>query len=451
MTGLTGAPEGGAESGGAAGAVAPGQVQPADGAGEPQDSAPAAQGASAGEPQGARAADGAGAPQDSGRATGSAGASEPTSGVAASPAAQTGSTSADERQSGAGLRWRSLLKRLLAVLVSGLTFYLFLPVLLKVFHAWPRLSTLRPIWLIAMAVAEIAAFTCTFALKRIALRTKSWFPVVTAALCGNAVTNVFPGSDATGAAVEFRLLAGAGIDAGDAVGGLTATGMLQTAALLALPVLELPAVLLGIPLRPGLVHLVYLGLVAFVLYMIGIILLLRCDRPIELAARAVQWLRNKLVRKGPRLTGLDRVWVQQRDQTRAALGSRWRQAALLSAGRVLCDFGCLFAALAATGARPRPSVVLVAYASTMVVGLLPLTPGGIGIVEGSLTGLLVLAGIPSANAVLATLAYRLFSYWVPILLGPPAYLAYQLRYHPPRWLRSGRHSRGTRLAQAEHS
>jgi uncharacterized protein (TIRG00374 family) len=98
---------------------------------------------------------------------------------------------------------------------------------------------------------------------------------------------------------------------------------------------------------------------------------------------------------------------------------------------VALDFSCLLGVLAATRSNPRPSLVLVAYAATMVIALLPLTPGGLGLVEGSMVGLLVLAGIPAGSAVLATLGYRILSYWLPILAGPIAYLAFRLRYRGP--------------------
>ena len=62
-----------------------------------------------------------------------------------------------------------------------------------------------------------------------------------------------------------------------------------------------------------------------------------------------------------------------------------------AAGRLGFDYGCLLAALCATGASPQPSMVLLAYAAAGIVALLPLTPGGLGIVEASLSGLLVLA------------------------------------------------------------
>jgi hypothetical protein len=50
---------------------------------------------------------------------------------------------------------------------------------------------------------ELASFTCNFALQWLALRTKAWFPVVTAGLAGNAGTDSLPGSP-QGLAVKSR-------------------------------------------------------------------------------------------------------------------------------------------------------------------------------------------------------------------------------------------------------
>jgi hypothetical protein len=67
----------------------------------------------------------------------------------------------------------------------------------------------------------------------------------------------------------------------------------------------------------------------------------------------------------------------------------------------------------------------VAYAVAGIIGMLPITPRGL--VEASLTGLLVLAEVNSSQAVLATLTYRIASYWVPLLAGPIAYGLFRLR------------------------
>jgi uncharacterized protein (TIRG00374 family) len=84
--------------------------------------------------------------------------------------------------------------------------------------------------------------------------------------------------------------------------------------------------------------------------------------------------------------------------------------------------------IAVLGAWPRPSLVLLAYSTAGIIALFPVTPGGLGIVEASLSGLLILAGVRPGYAVLATLAYRIASYWLPLLAGPPAYLLFRHRY-----------------------
>ncbi len=110
------------------------------------------------------------------------------------------------------------------------------------------------------------------------------------------------------------------------------------------------------------------------------------------------------------MTGLDQRLLAERDTITTVLGEKWRQAVVLSAGRLGFDYGCLLAALRATGASPRPSLVLLAYSAAGIVALFPITPGGLGIVEASLSGLLILAGMHADDAVLATLAYRIASY-----------------------------------------
>jgi uncharacterized protein (TIRG00374 family) len=330
------------------------------------------------------------------------------------------------------LTWKTVAKRALAVAVAGAALYLVLPKLIAVLGAWPRLSTLNPVWFTACLAAELVSFTCNFALQRLALRTKDWFPVVTAGLTGNAVTNSLPGGSAVGAAVQFRMLTTAGFDTDTAVGGLTAFSLLEVGGLLALPIFTLPAILAGVPVSPGLVHTALLGIVGFVLLAIFGVIILRTGRPLAALGRAAQSLYNRVTRgHRPPVTGLDKRLLAERDTIRAVLGKNWRQAVLLIAVRLGFDYGCLLAALRATGAEPQPSLVLLAYSAVGVIGLLPLTPGGLGIVEASLSGLLILAGVRAGYAVLAILAYRIASYWLPLLAGLPAYLLFRHRYGRP--------------------
>jgi hypothetical protein len=329
------------------------------------------------------------------------------------------------------LTWKTVVKRGLAVAVAGAAIYLVLPKLIAVLGAWPRLSTLNPAWFTVCLAAELVSFTCNFALQRLALRTKDWFPVVTAGLAGNAVTNSLPGGDAAGAAVQFRMLTTAGFDTDTAVGGLTTFSLLEVGGLLALPILALPAILAGVPVSRGLVHTALLGIAAFVLYAIFGVIVLRTDWPLATLGRVAQSLWNRITRGRRPVTGLDKRLLAERDTIRAVLGKNWRQAAVLTTGRLGFDYACLLAALRATGASPQPSLVLLAYSAAGIVALFPVTPGGLGIVEASLSGLLILAGVRGGYAVLATLAYRIASYWLPLLGGPPAYLLFRHRYGRP--------------------
>ncbi len=78
--------------------------------------------------------------------------------------------------------------------------------------------------------------------------------------------------------------------------------------------------------------------------------------------------------------------------------------------------------------RPNPSLVLLAYVGGALLAQIPITPGGLGFVEAGLTGLLAAAGVNGQDALVATLAYRLVSFWLPLPIGGIAYLLFQHRY-----------------------
>jgi uncharacterized membrane protein YbhN (UPF0104 family) len=325
---------------------------------------------------------------------------------------------------------RRIAGRVAAIGLTGLAIYVVLPSLTRVISAWPELSSSSPVWLIGSFLAESVSFTCAFALQRLVLRTKKWFAVVTAGLTGNAVTNVLPAGDAAGAAVQFRMLATAGIDADNAAGGMTAASLLGVGGLLALPLFTLPAILGGASINRGLKQTALLGLAGFGLYVVGGVVVMMTDRPLALVGRIGERLWNHFPGRHTNITGLDRRLLRQRDEIFSTLGRDWPRAVLLTAGRLGFDYGCLLCALRATGSNPRPSLVLLAYAAAGILALVPITPGGLGIVEASLSALLILAGVPGGKAFVATLAYRLASYWLPLLAGLVGYLLFRRRYPP---------------------
>ena len=173
------------------------------------------------------------------------------------------------------------------------------------------------------------------------------------------------------------------------------------------------------------------GAAALVLLLAAGALLLFADAPLRVMGRLLQRVLNLVRRKRPPATGLPERLLRERDLLRDVLSSHWFVALLATLGRWAFDYASLLLALLAVGARPAPTAVLLAFCTAQALSLVPLTPGGLGFVEAGLTGTLVLAGVASGDAVVATLAYRLAAYWVPLPLGAIAYVVHRRVYGEP--------------------
>jgi hypothetical protein len=153
------------------------------------------------------------------------------------------------------------------------------------------------------------------------------------------------------------------------------------------------------------------------------------DRPLVWAGHAIEWgLRT--IRRPHSGRPLAEILLYERDEIRRTLGKRWKIAVTASVGKPFFDYLALVATLYAVDARPEPALVLLAYVAGSFLGMIPLTPGGLGFVEAGLTGMLVLAGVDAGDAAAATLAYRLVSFWLPLPAGGLAYWLYVRRLKP---------------------
>ena len=324
--------------------------------------------------------------------------------------------------------WARFARPGLLVLVAGVSLYMVLPSLLAVFSSWSSLDHLTWYWAALALLSEAGSFVCIWQLDRIALHAKSWFVVACAQLSGFGIGKVLPGGGATGTAVSVGMLRRAGVEPGQATAALAASSALQFGTVLALPVIALPAILSGAPVDHSLALSAYLGAVVLALLAGAGILAFAFDEPLSLAGRAAQWVANKTFFRHRPLTDLPQRLLKERDFVRATIGSRWQAAVLTAVGVTALDYLALLFALRAVGAEPRPSLIVLAYVSTQLLTLVPFTPGGLGFVEAGLVGALTLAGVPPGDALLATLTYRLVSYWLPIPAGGVAYAAFRRRY-----------------------
>jgi len=319
-------------------------------------------------------------------------------------------------------------KRGVLLAVTAVSLYLLAPALLEVFGAFDRLDEFNPLWYVAMVGLQIGSYACMWGVQKIATRAERIGPVVTSQLASNAFGRVVPGGVAAAGAMQYAMLTRAGVPAGRAASGMTASSVLVFGILLALPLLSAPALVFGAPVDPGLGRAAVIGGAVFVALFAAGTAAIRWNGPLVAVGRAAQSVRNRVRRSRPPLTGLPQRLLRERDSVTVVLGQRWWEALLLAVGRWVLDYLTLLAALTAVHADPRPSTVLLAFCAAQFLGTLPLTPGGLGFVEAGLTGTLALAGVPAAEAVVATLAYRLVSFWLPIPAGGVAAILHRRNY-----------------------
>ncbi len=109
-------------------------------------------------------------------------------------------------------------------------------------------------------------------------------------------------------------------------------------------------------------------------------------------------------------------------------------------GYLLADIAVLMACFAALGASMPVAAVVLAYQIAYISNAIPI-PGGIGILDGSLVGMLVVYGAKADDAAAATLVYHAIALWVPAMWGTVAFLILRHTRCQPLELRPTREER----------
>jgi uncharacterized membrane protein YbhN (UPF0104 family) len=123
-------------------------------------------------------------------------------------------------------------------------------------------------------------------------------------------------------------------------------------------------------------------------------------------------------------------------QAGASLRARdWAAALAYAALNWLTDLLCLAAATRALGLPIGVTTLAGIYLGVQIVRQVPLTPGGVGVVETALVAGLTAVGATAVSAAAAVLVYRLLSCWLIIPVGGIAALTLRRgRPAPPRAL-----------------
>jgi hypothetical protein len=265
-------------------------------------------------------------------------------------------------------------------------------------------------------ILELVSLATYGALTRVALDPAvrpSFWTVLRIDLVGVGVTNSLPGGAATALGIRFHLLGRAGTPYASAGGSLAVEaavsnlllGALFACGLLLSATVVLPSAYYG-----------FAGVIVAAMVVLGAALVLAVRHPERSLAVVEKAARRLPGRVGARVAASTATVLA----TLAAFGTDRRRpwlAVLWGTANWLLDAAALWVLLIAVGYRGSAGELLLAYGLTGIIALVPITPGGIGVVEGVLVVLLVSFGSPHTVAVLGVTAWRLVQYWMPIPLG----------------------------------
>lgn len=296
----------------------------------------------------------------------------------------------------------------------------------KILH---ELASANPLLPLAAVLAEILSLVAYFQLTRLLIPRRSDPGLATVSriqLSTLALSHCVPGGNTVGYLLGYRLFTKAGVNSADAG---VAMGTQAIGSAVVLNVLFWAAVVVSIPFYGF--QIAYLAAaIAGLLLMAAVAALLFLFTKGD--ARAVSVLRaigTKLPFLHPET--LPRLFSQLVSSVRQLAGDK-RQlgwAVVFAAANWLLDAACLFLFLGTFGAWVNPVALIVAYGAANIVGALPLTPGGLGVIELTVIPILVGFGTPRSVVILAVVGWRLVNFWLPIPVGGLSYLS--LRVHPP--------------------
>ncbi len=288
------------------------------------------------------------------------------------------------------------------------------------------LASLNPILVGFAVLLEVAAIYSYVELTRTVLFPHSprRFDTLRVNLAGLAIGHVVPGGTAPAGALSYRVFSELGVPKETSAFGLATMG---TGSAVVLNIMFWFALVISIPLRgfnPSYGFAALAGVFLLLAFFGTLILITRGQR------HADNWLRA-VARHVPAL-GEERVSAlleKVAGRIKVLINNRralwW--AFIWAALNWLFDAACLWVFVWAFGHVMSPIDLLVAYGLANVLAAIPLTPGGLGVVEGVLIPTIVGFGVPHSQAILAVLSYRLINFWIPIPIGGAAYASLQWR------------------------
>ncbi len=320
-------------------------------------------------------------------------------------------------------RWRARVRRawpvakyVIGLVLAALAFEQLVGHKSELTEASDAFSRLRWEWVLLGAAAEAASFLAFAQVQRRLLRAGRVDvpigPMAGITMAANAIANSIPAGSVIAPVYAFGQFRRRGAD--EAVAGWSVAATFVAASVALAVVAAIGASVAG---AEG----ASLDLVGVI---VAVLILALAMGAIFVQKRALVWTVSAILRLSRRLTGwprgelaahIDRI-IRRLTVVRLSPGQEVKVLGLGLANWML-DCACLALSFLAVGASVPWKGLLLAYGAGQLAANLPITPGGLGVVEGSLTIAIVAFGGAAPATVVAVLLYRVLSFWLPLPLG----------------------------------
>ena len=253
-----------------------------------------------------------------------------------------------------------------------------------------------------------------------------------------ALANTVPAGSALSIGLSYSMFASWGFKRSAITLALLVSGIWNNFVKLGLPVLALALLAVGGEAGGGRVVAGLLGIAVLVAAVVVFTLMLRTEgtaRRVGLLAQRVAAPVVRLLRRPPP-AGWDLAVARFREKTIRLLSTRWHWLTLATVVSHLSLYAVLLATLRNVGVSQDEVgwvEVLAAFAFIRLLSAIPITPGGLGVIELGLIAALVTAGGERPEVVAAVLVYRALTYLLPIPVGVVCYVVWR---RAKRWRRS---------------
>jgi uncharacterized membrane protein YbhN (UPF0104 family) len=327
---------------------------------------------------------------------------------------------------------RAVLRGALGVALVAAVFVAVLPRIASYGSIGHRLAIVSAPWLAALAGASLLDVLTTPLPWQAVLPQLSFVGALGFTQASTALTTVLPGGAPLGMALSFGFLRRLRVSGGQAGFAVALTGIWSQGMIFVYPLIG--AVLVFGTGRLSTSTAVIAGASAAGAALVAVLAIAALRSPAaaqrlgDTAARIAARLARLLRREPPAWSG--EALVRLREERLGLLRRRWPVLTAATLANQLTAYAVFELSLRAVGISLEtlpPGEAFLAWAIGRVISSLPLTPGGIGVVELGMIGTLVGFGAPHAHVAAAVLLYRAAIITPTLVVGLAAVIAFRFR------------------------